>query len=168
MLYISSEMLGQFIMDINKILKIHQFKAVDIDESEGMVLITGELINTCKSCPVCKTVGIKPHQYHNKMLKTVPFNDMPTYLLFVHRAYLCQKCGKRYLETVDFFEKFQRHTLDYEKYIFKLAKNQDINSIAVHEVTSWDVINDIFLKGSKKATKFEKNSKRNSRQHKHR
>jgi transposase len=137
-------------MDVNKILKIRQFKAKELEEENGEILIFGELKETQKSCPKCRKEAIKPHQYHSKKIRTVPFNSMPTYLIFTHIAYLCSSCGKRFLERVDFFDKCQRHTIAYKEYIYELAKKQDINRVAELEGLSWDTVNDIFLKGREK------------------
>lgn len=136
-------------MNINKVLKIKQFNAKDLDEVEGEVLIYGELVNTLKSCPVCQTEPAKPHQYHKKKIRTVPFNATPTYLLFTHTAYLCEACGKRYLEKADFFDKYKRHTSAYEEYLYTLSKKQDINRVAELENLSWNTVNDVFLKAGK-------------------
>ena len=43
-------------MDVNKILKIRQFKAIDLEEENEKVLIFGELKDTEKTCPDCKTL----------------------------------------------------------------------------------------------------------------
>lgn len=133
-------------MDINKILKLRQFTANNIDEENGEVTIYGELKQTDKRCPECKTIAIKPHQYHDKRIRTVPFNGFPTYLAFTHIAYLCPNCGKRFLEKTDFFEKWQNHTIDYEYYVYEQAKKQDISRVADLEKLSWGTVNHIFLK----------------------
>lgn len=140
-------------MDLNKILMLKQFNAINFDNKDGEILIYGELIETNKTCPVCKTVAIKPHQYHEKKVRTIPFYDMPTYLLFTHTAYLCPKCNKRFLEKVDFFEKSQRHTIAYEEYIWKLAKKQDISRVSELEGLSWNTANEIFFESRKKQEK---------------
>ena len=75
-------------MDTNKILKLRQFKALDLDVENGEVLIYGDLINTDKHCPNCGKEAIKPHQYNKRKVRTTPFNSMPTYLIFTHSAYL--------------------------------------------------------------------------------
>jgi transposase len=137
-------------MNIDKILKIKQFKALDLDEVNDEVLIYGELKNTEKTCPHCNTLAIKPHQYHDKKIRTVPFNTMPTFLMFTQKAYLCPACGRRFLERVDFLEKCQRHTKKYEEYIYEQAKKQDIARVAELEGLKWNTVNDIFLKGTKK------------------
>lgn len=142
-------------MDLNKILKIAQFKAIDLDEVDGEVLISGELINTYKTCNICKKEAMKPHQYHKKKIRTVPFNVMPTYFIFTHTAYLCSECGKRFLERTTFFDRYKRYSKAYEKYIYELAKKQDIHRVAELENLSWDTVNEIFLK----AGKAERNNK---------
>lgn len=102
-------------MDVNKILKIRQFKAIDLEEENGEVLNFGELKDTEKTCPKCNTLAIKPHQYHKKKIRTVPFNAKPTYLMFTHIAYLCPNCRRRFLERVEFLDKGQRKTVEYMK-----------------------------------------------------
>ncbi len=136
-------------MNLNKVLRIKQFNAKDIDEIHREVIISGELINTDKSCPICHTEPEKPHQYHQKKLRTVPFNNTPTYLSFIHTAYVCSSCGKRYLERTNFFEKCKRYTTGYEEYICQQTKKQDIARVAQLERLSWDTVNDIFLKAGK-------------------
>ncbi len=138
-------------MDVNKILKIRQFKAIDLEEEKGEILILGEIQDTNKACPKCNTFAIKPHQYHKKKLRAVPFNGIPTYLVFIHKAYLCSTCGKRFLERTEFFEKQRVYTIAYEEYLWKLGKKQGINSVAESEGLCWDTVNDIFLKAGEKA-----------------
>lgn len=137
-------------MDVNKILKIRQFKAIDLEEENGEVLIFGELKDTEKTCPDCNTLAIKPHQYHKKKIRTVPFNGKPTYLMFTHTAYLCPFCGRRFLERIEFLEKEQRKTVEYVKYVYELAKKQDLSRVAELEQLEWRTVNEIFLKGRKK------------------
>ena len=134
-------------MDVNKVLKLKQFKALDLEEKNGEILLKGELQETNKSCPNCKKEGEKPHQYEKRKMRTTPLNGQFTYLVFTVKAYLCTNCRHRFLERGDFYEKHQRHTLDYEKYIYKLVKSNSINGIAEMEEMSWGTINEIFLKG---------------------
>jgi transposase len=137
-------------MNLNNILEINQFNALALNKVDGEVIISGELVNTCKSCDICNTEPEKPHQYHKKKIRTVAFNGIPTYLVFTLTAYLCPTCGKRYLERTSFFEKHKRYTKAYEKYIYELAKKQDIERVAQLEGLSWDTVNDIFLKVGKR------------------
>jgi transposase len=137
-------------MDVNKILKMKQFKAIDLEEENGEVLIFGELKDAEKSCPHCNTLAIKPHQYHKRKVRTVPFDMKPTYLIFIHTAYLCPSCGRRFLEKIDFLEKCQRKTVKYVKYVYELAKKQDLTRVAELEKLEWRTVNEIFLKGGEK------------------
>jgi transposase len=145
-------------MDINKILKIRQFEAREIEEKNGEVLIFGELKSTKKTCPNCNTLAIKPNQYYQKKLRSVPFNGKPTYLVFIHKSYLCNVCGRRFLERTEFFEKQRIYTIAYEEYIYETVKGRDIKRAADQEKLNWHTINDIFLKGRKKAEKTVKST----------
>lgn len=136
-------------MDINKILKLRQFKALDLDVQNEEALIYGDLINTDKRCPNCSKEAIKPHQYHKRKVRTAPFNSMPTYLIFTHSAYLCPLCNRRFLEKIDFLEKDQRKTLNYFQHVYQLAKKQDLSRVAEIEGLEWETVNAIFLKGRK-------------------
>lgn len=137
-------------MDVNKILKMKQFKAIDLEEENGEVLIFGELKDTEKTCPNCGKEAIKPHQYYKRKVRTVPFFNKPTYLIFTHTAYLCPTCGKRFLERMNFLEKCQRKTVEYVKYIYELAKKQDLTRVTELEKLEWRTVNEIFLKGREK------------------
>lgn len=137
-------------MDVNKILQIRQFKAKDLDEKNGEVLIFGELKETEKTCPHCNTLATKPHQYHQRKVRTSPFDTKPTYLIFTITAYLCPSCGRRFIERVDFLQKCQRRTVKYDKYVYELAKKQDISRVAEMEGLRWNTVNEIFLKGGEK------------------
>lgn len=137
-------------MNVNKILKIRQFEAIDLEEENGEVLIFGELKHTEKSCPHCNTLAVKPHQYHKRRIRTVPFYGKPTYLAFIHTAYLCPSCGRRFFERVEFLEKCQRKTVEYVKYVYELAKKQDLLRVAELEKLEWRTVNEIFLKGREK------------------
>jgi transposase len=137
-------------MDINKILQIRQFEALELEEENGEVLIFGELKNTEKTCPNCNTLAIKPHQYSQKKIRSVPFNGKPTYLIFTHKSYRCNVCGRRFLERTEFFEKQRIYTIDYEEYIYESVKGRDITRAAKLESLNWHTVNDIFLKGREK------------------
>lgn len=144
-------------MSIDEILEIRQFSTIELKKENEKILIHGKLQDTDKTCPICNTLGIKPHQYHRKELRTVPFNGKPTYLVFIHTAYKCPTCGKRYLERTDFFEKRRIYTIAYEKYICEQAKKQDITRVSELEGLNWHTVNDIFLKGrEKKGTAIKK------------
>jgi transposase len=146
-------------MRVDEILKISQFKAKDHSVTNGEVLIFGELQNTDKTCPCCNTFAIKPHQYHQKKLRTLSFNGMPTYLVFIHTAFLCTTCGKRFLERTEFFEKQRVYTIAYEEYVWMLAKKQDITRVAELEELNWHTVNSIFLKGREKEKKSAESTK---------
>ncbi|GEM_PF-1584987 len=137
-------------MDINKILKIRQFRACEVEERDGEILISGELKDSEKHCPHCKTLAIKPYQYNQKRLRTIPFNGKPTYLVFIHRSYLCNACGRKFLERTNFFKKQRRYTIAYEEYIYETTKGRDIERAAQQEKLNWHTVNDIFLKGREK------------------
>lgn len=145
-------------MDINKILKISQFKALELEEENGEVLIIGELQETDKHCPECKTLAKKPCQYHPKRLRSLSFNGIPTYLVFTHRAYLCKACGRRFLERTEFFEKKRVYTIAYEEYLWKMSKKQDIDNLAKSEGLCWDTVNDVFLKAGGKGERAAKST----------
>jgi transposase len=150
-------------MDINKILKIRQFKAIEIEERNGEILIFGELKHTEKHCPKCNTLAIKPNQYYKKKLRSVPFNGMPTFLVFTHKSYLCNICGRRFLEGIDFAEKQRIYTIAYEEHIYETVRGRDIQRAADQEKLNWHTINDIFLKGREKKEGGIKERTKNSR-----
>ena len=137
-------------MDVNKILKMNQFKANELEEENGEVLIIGELKNTDTSSPCCNIIAVKPCQYHSKRIRTVPFFNKPTYIIFRQRAFLCPSCGRRFLEKVEFVGKCQRKTVDYDKYVYELVKKQSIARVAELEKLKWNTVNEIFLKGGEK------------------
>jgi transposase len=145
-------------MDINKILKIRQFRASEVEERDGEILISGELKETQKTCPHCNTLAIKPHQYCKKKLRTVPFNGIPTFLVFTHKHYLCNTCGRRFMERTEFFEKQRVYTIAYEEYIYETVKGRDIQRAANQEKLNWHTVNDIFLKGREKAKRKVKST----------
>jgi transposase len=146
-------------MKIDEILEIRQFKVKDLSVKNDEVLIYGGLQDTDKTCPYCNTLAIKPHQYHEKRLRTLPFNGKPTYLVFIHTAYLCTSCGRRFLERTEFFEKQRVYTIAYEEYIYEQAKKQDITRVAELEGLNWHTINSLFLKGRKRQEKSIKSTK---------
>jgi transposase len=137
-------------MELNKILKIRQFRACEVEERNGEILIFGELQETQKTCPHCNTLAIKPHQYYQKRLRSVPFNAIPTYLVFTHKHYRCNACGRRFMERTEFFEKQRAYTIAYEEYLYESAKGRDIERVAKQERLNWHTVNNIFLKGREK------------------
>ena len=149
-------------MDINIILQIRQFRACEVEERNGEIIISGELKDSEKHCPHCNTLAIKPHQYRQKRLRTIPFNGKPTYLIFTHRSYLCDRCGRKFLERTDFFEKQRRYTIAYEEYIYETTKGRDMERAAAQEKLNWHTINDIFLKGREKKAGEKKGAAKNS------
>lgn len=146
-------------MNIDEILEIKQFKTIELKKENNEIIIIGEIVNSEKTCPSCNKIAIKPHQYHKRKVRTIPFNKKPTYLAFKQTAYLCPSCGKRFLERINFLEKCQRKTVEYEKYVYELAKKQDISRVAELENLDWSTVNDIFLKGREKEGKAAKKCK---------
>jgi transposase len=132
-------------MDINDILRIPQFLATNLSCTNEIVTIYGELQNTDKTCPSCGKEAEKPHQYYEKEVRHLSFCNLPTYLCFQRKDFICE-CGKVFLERLDFQDLYSKYTTAYEDYLYELAKNQDIKRVAELENLSWCITEGILKK----------------------
>lgn len=132
-------------MNINELLEISQFKAEEIEKINNEIIISGELTNTDKTCPTCKIESNKVNQYYPRIVRSLPINGKRTYLKFIEKMLKCETCNKIFTEKVDFVEKGQRSTKEYQKHIYELAKKQDLRRVAEMEGIDPDTVRS-FLK----------------------
>lgn len=136
-------------MSLNDVIGLPQFEAEQILKEGDEVFIHGKLQNTDKTCPSCGSEALKPHQYYQKKVRHLPFGNLPTYLVFERKDWICG-CGKVFLERLDFQELYAHYTVQYADYVYELAKRQDLKRVAELENLSWDLAESLFLKGQQK------------------
>lgn len=120
-------------MNINEILEIAQFKAEEIEKINNEIIISGELTSTDKTCPTCLKSSNKVNQYSPRIIRSLPINGKRVYLKYIEKLLSCNTCNKTFVEKVDFVDKSQRCTKEYQKYIYELAKKQDLKRVAEME-----------------------------------
>ena len=133
-------------MNLDNLLEIRQFKAIQVEEKSGSVEISGDLSDTEKTCPECGKEALKAHQYYKKRIRHLSVFNRPTYLCFTQRLMHCQ-CGKLFLERLDFLDLHRHYTKAYEDHIYELCRGQSIDRVAQLERLSWDEAEGILKKG---------------------
>ena len=63
-----------------------------------------------QTCPCCGSLTSFVHDYRNQLVKDLPFNRQKIYLLIRKRRYVCNSCGKRFYEQLNFLQKYKRVT----------------------------------------------------------
>jgi transposase len=139
-------------MSLNDALKIDQFNAEHLDATSEEVFIYGQLQNTDKTCPECGQEALKPHQYYQKRVRHLPMLNLPTYLVFERKDWICG-CGKVFLERLDFQDIRSTFTCQYEEYIYRRCKGMTTEHVAQEEGLHWDTVARIFKKGSQNERK---------------
>lgn len=85
------------------------------------VFISTKVKSHC--CPICNNFTTKIHDYRKQVVKDIPIQFTPTYLIINKRRYVCKKCGKRFYEKLDFLPKFHRTTSRLTSYIIDSLKD---------------------------------------------
>jgi transposase len=141
-------------MSLNEALGIKQFNASHFEVKEGEVLIYGKLEQTGKTCPKCCKEALKPHQYYQKRVRHIPMFNLPTWLVFDRKDWICG-CGKVFLERLEFQDLRSDYTRGYEEYLYHLGKHMAWNAVARQEGLNWDTVERIFKKGGQPASKAD-------------
>lgn len=142
-------------MNMNELLEIPQFEAEESEKINNEIIISGEIINTDKTCPICGKESDKVNQYYTRMIRSLPINGKRTYLKFTEKILKCNACHKTFSEKVNFVEKSKRFTREYQNYIYELSKKQDLRRVAEMEQIDPNTVK-VFFKMSNNLSKMKK------------
>ena len=74
-------------------------------------------------CPCCKTKTSRVHDYYIRSFNHITVGKRNTKIFYNQRRYLCTHCGKRFVESNSFVEKFYRHSNDVVNSVFDGLKD---------------------------------------------
>lgn len=134
-------------MDLNILLNIPQFNALEAKQTRGELHIYGKLVETEKTCPDCGKETVKKHQAYQKRVRHLSVCNIPTYLRFEHLLLRCLSCSRLFMERVNFADPQRPYTLDYERHVYEMCRGQTIARTAEMEALSWKQAEGIFKKG---------------------
>lgn len=69
-----------------------------------------ELKNQGTYCPDCGTWTTKVHEYHPKRVIAGSHNNTPIIDYFNHRRFVCEPCGRTFMEPLPWLHPYQRIT----------------------------------------------------------
>ena len=69
-------------------------------------------------CPCCKNKTSRIHDYYLRSFNHINVGKRNTKIYYNQRRYLCTNCGKRFVESNSFIEKFYRHSNDVVNSVF--------------------------------------------------
>lgn len=70
-------------------------------------------------CPCCKHTTSRIHDYYLRSFNHIIVSERPSRIYYKQRRYLCVNCGKRFVESNSFVEKFYRHSNAVVNSVFK-------------------------------------------------
>ena len=97
------------------------------------------------SCPRCKAITARVHDYRIQKVKDVPFRNKKLYLLLKKRRYLCPCCGKRFMEKYSFLPRYHHMTQRvYENILHELRECCSYKSVAQRFNVSSNTVTRVF------------------------
>lgn len=108
---------------INNLLNL---KGVNVKNIKNVGDYVEVFINTKvkpHNCPVCNNITTKIHDYRKQVIKDIPIQLTPTYLIFNKRRYVCKHCHKKFYEKLEFLPKYHRTTSRLNSYIIDSLKD---------------------------------------------
>ena len=104
--------------NITDLLNLQEVKQDKVKFSKNLI----ELWISCPVkehiCPCCKTKTSRVHDYYLRSFNHIIVGKRNTKIYYNQRRYLCTNCGKRFVESNSFIEKFYRHSNDVVNSVF--------------------------------------------------
>lgn len=130
-----------------KLLNLSGVLIKDIIHTENQTIFEIEMQRKPHTCPCCGHSTQHIHDYRKQKIKDIPAFGSHTILLLRKRRHVCQSCGKRFYETIDFLPRYHRMTSRLIFYILsQLASTSSFKSVAQHVNLSGSTIARIFDK----------------------
>lgn len=93
-----------------KLLGLQEVIVKKIEENEEKIQIDIEMPRKECKCPVCGNRTDKIHDYRLQLVDDLPAFGKNVRLRFRKRRYVCNSCGKRFIEPNTFLPKYNRRT----------------------------------------------------------
>jgi len=87
------------------------------EERDGVYYIWIEMERKAHSCPECKHMTDKVHDYRMQKIRHQPIFGRQSFLFYRKRRYRCDYCGKRFYESNSITNRYQRESLEFKKAI---------------------------------------------------
>lgn len=115
---------------ISNLLNIKGVKVKKVEYLEDSILVHIETKPSNQSCPCCKELTSKVHDYRIQRIKHFPICHRPVTLILRKRRYSCS-CGKRFYEKYSFLSRYLRMTNSLIKHIcHELRKQVSFSTVA--------------------------------------
>ncbi len=130
-----------------KLLNLSGVLIKDIIHTENKTIFEIEMQRKLHACPCCGHSTQRIHDYRRQKIKDIPSFGSHTLLLLRKRRYVCQSCGKRFYESIDFLPRYHRMTSRLILYVLsQLASTSSFKSVAQHVNLSTSTVVRIFDK----------------------
>jgi transposase len=107
---------------IKSFIGIEDVKIKKIIQGDNSLSIEIETNPQFTSCPQCKLMTNKVHDYRKQVIKHMPIMLKPCFLVLKKRRYICT-CGKRFYENYSFLAPYKRRTHLLTDYIAYEVRN---------------------------------------------
>lgn len=113
------------------LLELKDIIVSDVKKIGTIRYISIEQKRMAHTCPCCKMVTERIHDYRMQQVKDLPALGNHTILLLRKRRYVCTNCGKRIPEVSSFLARYQRMTSRMRQFIIsRFAQVRSAQSIA--------------------------------------
>lgn len=86
-----------------------------MEEKEEAIHIHIALKRVSHTCPSCKMLTSKVHDYRIQKITHLKWFERITILFYKKRRYVCTHCGKRFSESNNFVQKYQRFSKEWNQ-----------------------------------------------------
>ena len=119
---------------ISNLTGLQDLKIKNIDNLGNFLLINAEIERKPHTCPCCKTITDKVHDYRVQIIKDIPAFGKFIFISLRKRRYVCPHCGKRFYENVEFLPKYHRMTNRLSAFVLHLLEDVRSFSSVAREV----------------------------------
>ena len=119
---------------ISNLTGLQDLKIKNIDNLGNFLLINAEIERKPHTCPCCKTITDKFHDYRVQIIKDIPAFCKFIFISLRKRRYVCPHCGKRFYENVEFLPKYHRMTNRLSAFVLHLLEDVRSFSSVAREV----------------------------------
>jgi len=116
---------------IEKLLGLQDIKVSFTNVNNGTVEIYAELKYSLAVCPKCGKLTSQVHDRRIQAYKHLDICGKNTIIILNIRRFVCN-CDEEhpFSESIPFVRRYQRQTIDFEKYVFLLCNKNTIKNVA--------------------------------------
>lgn len=95
-------------------------------------------------CTRCGCFSTAVHQEEHRCVRHLDVWSKKTFLHFMARRFLCEHCGRTFVEELAFVDSHRRQTKAFERYVYQSCLGSTCKAVAVREDLSQSTVREIF------------------------